>query len=87
MEWHLSIGIKPTGISVVPDGKWPGVWRVRRGEHVSDMTNLTRAKDAALSWLSRERGRGVRLGEQINWHMGEKPSEAPPIDLNGSRVG
>jgi hypothetical protein len=36
--------------SVKPDQDYPGLWRVHLpGGHVSDMVNLTRAKDAALS--------------------------------------
>ncbi len=37
-------------VEVVPDAKWPGMWRVRSLDgSLSDMVNLTRAKDAALS--------------------------------------
>jgi hypothetical protein len=32
-----------------PDSKWPGMWRVRCGGSISDMVNLSRAKDAAIS--------------------------------------
>jgi hypothetical protein len=35
--------------TVVPDAKWPGMWRVSCGGKLSDMANLTRAKDAAKS--------------------------------------
>jgi hypothetical protein len=39
--------------SVEPDKDWPGMWRVRMADgHVTDMVNLTRAKDAALSLAS-----------------------------------
>jgi hypothetical protein len=32
------------------DQTWPGMWRVRLPDgHVTDMVNLTRAKDAAIS--------------------------------------
>ena len=35
---------------VVPDGTWPGMWRVKyRDGSVSDMVNLSRAKDAAMT--------------------------------------
>lgn len=35
---------------VVPDGKWPGMWRLRLlpDGNLSDMVNLSRAKDAAV---------------------------------------
>ena len=35
---------------VVPDEKYPGMWRVRSSDsRLSDMLNLTRAKDAAVT--------------------------------------
>jgi hypothetical protein len=33
---------------VVPDEKYPGMWRVKIRGELSDMVNLTRAKDAAV---------------------------------------
>jgi hypothetical protein len=36
--------------TIVPDSTWPGMWRVRMPDgHLTDMGNLTRAKDAAQS--------------------------------------
>src|SRR5689334_11213315 len=36
-------------VRVVPDDRWPGMWRVRRHDgRLTDMVNLTRAKDAAM---------------------------------------
>jgi hypothetical protein len=36
--------------TILPDEKWPGMWRVQlHGGHLSDMVNLTRAKDAAVT--------------------------------------
>jgi hypothetical protein len=34
---------------VVPDDKWPNMYRVRCGGDISDMANLSRARDAAIS--------------------------------------
>jgi hypothetical protein len=34
------------------DADWPGMWRVRFGGMLSDMANLSRAKDAGRSRLS-----------------------------------
>jgi hypothetical protein len=34
---------------VEADAKWPGMWRVGFGGKLSDMANLSRAKDAAIS--------------------------------------
>jgi hypothetical protein len=43
---------KKTGVAryrLVPDGRWPGMWRIRRPDGtLTDMVNLTRAKDALL---------------------------------------
>jgi hypothetical protein len=34
--------------TIVPDSEWDGMWRIRMPDgYVSDMVNLTRAKDAA----------------------------------------
>ena len=35
--------------TIEPDSKWSGMWRVRRGGSTSDLVNLSRAKDAAIS--------------------------------------
>ena len=34
---------------VVPDAKWSGMYRVHHMGKITDMVNLTRAKDAAIS--------------------------------------
>ena len=34
--------------TIEPDANWPGMWRVRFGGKLSDMANLSRAKDAAI---------------------------------------
>jgi hypothetical protein len=36
-----------------PDARWPRMWRVRFGGMLSDMTNLSRAKKAAISIVLR----------------------------------
>ena len=36
--------------SIEPDQTWPGMWRVRLpGGYITDIVNLSRAKDAAAS--------------------------------------
>jgi hypothetical protein len=36
--------------SIEPDRAWPGMWRVRLPDgHLTDMVNLSRARDAAAS--------------------------------------
>ncbi|MGB8628613.1 MAG: hypothetical protein WCD69_04380 [Xanthobacteraceae bacterium] len=39
--------------TIEPDANWPGMWRVRFGDELSDMVNLSRAKDAAISIVLR----------------------------------
>ena len=51
-NWHcdkLYLERKFTGVALVADVKYPGLWRVRYKDTVSDMVNRTRAKDAAYS--------------------------------------
>jgi hypothetical protein len=51
MEFRLYFGRKFTGIRVIPDEKYPAMWRIHSATgEVSDMVNLTRAKDAAITW-------------------------------------
>jgi hypothetical protein len=53
------LGLPP---GIVPDPQWPGMYRVVLADRsVSDMVNLTRAKDA---WPQRERGRAVKSEER-----------------------
>lgn len=55
--WKLYDGRRKLELEVVEDDRFPGMWRIRapNGE-LSDMVNLTRAKDAALGFcVSHER--------------------------------
>jgi hypothetical protein len=54
--------LSPPKPKVVPDAAHPGMWRVRWPDgRLSDMTNLTRAKDAVACFMEteerRQRGR------------------------------
>jgi hypothetical protein len=49
----LKLGARVTA-TIEPDAHWPGMWRVRFGGKLSDMANLSRAKDAAISLVLRE---------------------------------
>jgi hypothetical protein len=61
----LYIGKRFTGVFVRPDATWPGMWRVHTADgQVSDMVNLTRAKDAAIAWA---RPKGLGGGEVVHW--------------------
>lgn len=68
MKLKLYIGAQFTGVSVEPDGQWPNMWRVCKGDVKSDMVNLTRAKDAAIMWA---RPRGLGGNEISHWHRRE----------------
>jgi hypothetical protein len=61
---ELRIGRKKTGVSLQPDDRWPGMWRVCQGERVSDMVNLTRAKEASVTWA---RPKGLGSDEIAYW--------------------
>jgi hypothetical protein len=76
-QLRLYIGSRFTGVTVVPDDKWPGMWRVRNRDHLSDMVNLARAKDAALCWA---RPRGLGGGEMVRWDRRETAATAPQIN-------
>jgi hypothetical protein len=66
---ELFIGARSTGITVRPDEKYPDVmWRIHGKGRVSDMVNLTRAKDAAITWA---RPRGLGGNETVTWHRRE----------------
>ena len=67
--WQLYIGQRFSGISVRPDEQWPGMWRIHHGNRVYDMLNLTRAKDAAVSWAH------PGGNQAINWHCRQTPVE------------
>ena len=59
LDWHsaanraLSLHLDNSGkalLHVVPDKTYDGMWRIRFGDgSLSDMANLTRAKDAAIT--------------------------------------
>jgi hypothetical protein len=52
LKWHdrqLKLGSRLLA-TIEPDGTWAGMFRVRLPSgHVTDMVNVTRAKDAAIS--------------------------------------
>jgi hypothetical protein len=61
----------PVLLAVVPDDACPSMWRVRRPDsRLSDMVNLARAKDAAVSIAL-----GILNRKKQNQ---ETPLEAPP---------
>jgi hypothetical protein len=68
MEYRLKIGQKLSGLVVKQDDKYPQMWRIHYKDRVSDMVNLTRAKDAALSWVDPPDGiKGNGWMDRLNW--------------------
>jgi hypothetical protein len=52
LHWNngrLMQGKRYMPIEVLPDRQWPGMYRVRYQGKISDLVNLTRAKDAAVA--------------------------------------
>jgi hypothetical protein len=67
-DWILLAGRRRFG-RVVPDGKWPGMWRSRlSGGRLSDMANLAWAKNAILVAAERE----------LEWEDRQRAATAPP---------
>jgi hypothetical protein len=67
---RLYLGTRLSGYSVVQDDRYPPMWRVRSPDGtLSEMVNRTRAKDAAMSMLDRDRRR----------KRGESPQAASPV--------
>ena len=63
--WTLHYQTTPVA-EIVPDAKWPGMFRVLADGHLlSDIRNLARAKDAALAIL--ERGPPRRNPNLLRW--------------------
>jgi hypothetical protein len=80
VTYDLYIGRKRTDVSIEPDATWPGMWRIRQGERVSDMVNMARAKDAAITWW---RPKGLGAGEVAYWHRRESPRKADESEKGG----
>jgi hypothetical protein len=82
-EWRLRIGTKLTGYTVVSDDTYASRWRVHATDgRISDMVNLTRAKDAARSWALQ--GRVGGFGSlPVRWECNETPQRAAPMRYSG----
>jgi len=72
----LFIGMKPTGLTVQPDETWPGMWRIHYQGQVSSMVNLTRAKEAAISWV---RPKGLGGSEIAYWNRRQTATGHGPV--------
>jgi hypothetical protein len=71
IEWRLRIGTKLTGLVLKPDPDYPQLWRIHYKGQVSDMVNLSRAKEAARSWLEPPPS-GT---EASRWKRAESPTD------------
>jgi hypothetical protein len=82
--YHLLYGRARRPLAtVVPDTRWPDMWRIAWPDgQLSDMVNLTRAKDAAVAIA--ERGPPGRLRKLLRWEIVciEDGRAAPLVDLN-----
>ena len=74
-------GAKAPAISVVPDKTYPAMWRIKhRDGKLSDMANLTRARDAAFALAMddyRRETKGVKPVEASRTRSPEMPAPAP----------
>ena len=77
---ELYIGGRRTGITIQRNAAYAVMWRIRRGDELSDITNISRAKDAAIAWA---RPRGLGGDEIARWHHRETRVQAPPMRKNG----
>ena len=60
---RLYIGTKTVAV-IVPDTIYADMWRVRRADgSLSDMANLTRARDAAIAMVLRDLNTGITASE------------------------
>ena len=68
----LLVANKNTGAKILPDAKWPGMFRVEFPPGtLSDTANLTRAKDAAISIIA----------QHLNSEARRTAIGAPPMSL------
>ena len=79
-------GLKTPAISVVPDKIYPTMWRIKhRDGRLSDMVNLSRARDAAVALAVddyRQEKRGVRVVEAGRDSLAKSP--ATPGAMTGA---
>jgi hypothetical protein len=71
--------------TVIPDVVHRGMWRVWADGHLSDLGNLTRAKNAAF--LIARRGPPPRDRHVLHWQVASlaNAEKWPPVDFAGAR--
>jgi hypothetical protein len=67
----LHLGRSKALLCVVPDATYSGLWRIVHRGRLSDMVNLSRAKDAAIT----------RALSDLNNRYQETPPEGSPVRL------
>jgi hypothetical protein len=79
-QWRLYINERFTGVTVCPDDRYPSMWRIHAAGQASDITNLDRAKDAALTWARRD---GLARRDRIRWRVSKRPVAASLVRQTG----
>ena len=75
-------------LHVVPDATYPGMWRVRTPDGgLSDMVNLSRAKDAAVAIAERGPPRPQSCSLPLAFRAVEEPTRSPYSASNGGGPG
>jgi hypothetical protein len=91
--WALhAIGHRSAIVHVVPDGVWPGMWRIRHPDgRLSDMANLTWVKDGAIAMAMRLLDPRRRTEQRLPGGPPMRPEpvegSAPPSHLSGALGG
>lgn len=71
---------------VLPDEKYPAMWRIHWPDgEVSDMVNLTRARDAARA-LVRKKYPRLPHDDLLTWDTGQSAAEAGASDFQRRQV-
>jgi hypothetical protein len=88
-QWALQYGNTRTPLAlVVPDRRWPNMWRVHWPDgQISDLANLSRARDAALAIC--ERGPLRRYEKLFRWRKlawARETARSPLVRLTAERA-
>jgi len=85
--YRLFIGKKFSGISVEPDDVWPEMWRVRQGDRLSGMLNLTRAREVGRVCALRATKSQSFGNALVKWIRSETPRSDVPIEFSVGAYG
>jgi hypothetical protein len=86
-EWQLFQTRRIVG-RVAPDATWPGMWRVALPGGMSDLVNLTRAKDAARVFAARRSPRpdAAEIGKKAEQYQRAFSRSSSLVRLSGPEV-